>query len=381
MLMPAVVVVTSYLVGAIPFGYVVAWARGVDLLHQGSGNIGATNVGRVLGWKFGVLVFLLDFAKGAGPVLAADLLFELGSDLGADELRVAAGLAAFLGHLFPVYLGFRGGKGVATGAGVVAVLVPGPAAGAVFLWAAVLCSTRYMSLASLSAAAALCLLRLGFTRAPFSPENRTLTYFCLVAAVLVGVRHQANIGRLIRGCENRLRDSSTMFRASKILHVLAVGLWFGTVIFFFVTTAVLFSAFGAQTVGSTVGPLFDVYFPLQVGCGVVAVITALAWLRAGRLHRYRVAVLSAALATAIAGWPLAQHVKALRLDRVSPDREVAAQAEAVFGRWHNYSMLLNCVTMVLVTAGMALAAFLPERGVGGEEPPPPQPPTPPPSGA
>src|SRR5437867_8872481 len=113
-------VLGAYLVGGIPFGYAVARWRGVDILRQGSGNIGATNVGRVLGRRFGILVFLLDFAKGALPVAAA---MRVGAEsgvadvLGDDGLPVLAGLAAFLGHLFPVYLHFRGGKGVATEAG------------------------------------------------------------------------------------------------------------------------------------------------------------------------------------------------------------------------------------------------------------------------
>src|SRR6266849_4997641 len=105
----------AYFIGAIPFGYLIARRRGVDILRQGSGNIGATNVGRILGWRFGVLVFLLDFAKGTLPALAAAWLAErVGSGLPAHSLEVAAGLAAFLGHMFPIYLGFHGGKGVAT---------------------------------------------------------------------------------------------------------------------------------------------------------------------------------------------------------------------------------------------------------------------------
>src|SRR5205807_1656422 len=130
----------------------------------GSGNIGATNVGRILGWRFGVLVFLLDFAKGALPVLTVVWLAQrVGSGLPAHSLEVTAGLAAFLGHLFPVYLGFHGGKGVATGAGVVAVLLPVPAVGALLTWVAVLCLTRYISLASLAAVCILCALRSALT--------------------------------------------------------------------------------------------------------------------------------------------------------------------------------------------------------------------------
>src|SRR5829696_5575778 len=112
----------AYLVGAVPFGYLVARSRGVDIFAAGSGNIGATNVGRVLGRKFGLLAFALDFLKGVVPALAATLLSrQVKPDLPADTLGVTAGVMAFLGHLFPVYLRFRGGKGVATGAGVVVV--------------------------------------------------------------------------------------------------------------------------------------------------------------------------------------------------------------------------------------------------------------------
>src|SRR6478752_3473597 len=142
--------VAAYLIGAIPFGWLIARARGVDLFHAGSGNIGATNVGRVLGRKYGLLVFALDFAKGAVPVaITGRLPTGLDEALGLpDALRVGVALSAFLGHLFPVYLGFRGGKGVATGAGTVFVLVPGPAALAVLAWAAVVGATRTVSLGS-----------------------------------------------------------------------------------------------------------------------------------------------------------------------------------------------------------------------------------------
>ena len=143
MLTAAVVLLASYLFGAVPFGYLIARAKGVDLFKAGSGNIGATNVGRVLGKKYGIAAFVLDFLKGTVPVgvsvpLANALDPSAGSALGhPDALRVLAGLLAFLGHLFPIYLKFRGGKGVATGAGVVAVLVPGPFAVAVAVWLAV----------------------------------------------------------------------------------------------------------------------------------------------------------------------------------------------------------------------------------------------------
>ena len=118
----------AYLLGAIPFGFLLARWHGVDIFTQGSGNIGATNVGRVLGRKVGVLVFALDFTKGAGAVALAIWVGAYFDDRlwSAGFVEVGAGMAAFLGHCFPIYLKFRGGKGVATGAGVVAVLLPMP---------------------------------------------------------------------------------------------------------------------------------------------------------------------------------------------------------------------------------------------------------------
>src|SRR5215472_4888386 len=198
----------SYLAGAIPFGYLIARWRGVDILKQGSGNIGATNVGRVLGRPFGVLVFLLDFAKGALPaVLAKEWSATHEPELPADTLPVAAAVAAFLGHLFPVYLRFRGGKGVATAAGAVSVLLPGPALAALLIWLAVVLVSRYVSLASLTAAFILCVLRLVFTPQPWSADHWILTLFCLIAAGLIFLRHRANLFWLLHGNENRLKES------------------------------------------------------------------------------------------------------------------------------------------------------------------------------
>src|SRR5437868_4272502 len=147
-----VIALLSYLVGAVPFGYLVARWRGVDIFKAGSGNIGATNVGRVLGRKFGLLVFFLDCLKGAVPTLAATIPEH---HVPRDVAGVTAGLSAFLGHLFPVYLRYRGGKGVATGAGVVCVLVPLPAVAALFTWLVVVSASHTVSLASLTAALAL----------------------------------------------------------------------------------------------------------------------------------------------------------------------------------------------------------------------------------
>jgi glycerol-3-phosphate acyltransferase PlsY len=387
MIVMGLLLVGSYLIGSIPFGYLVARMRGVDIFREGSGNIGATNVGRVLGRRFGILVFLLDFGKGAVPTLIAGLM------AGQDELgfpkhlvEVLAGLAAFLGHLFPVYLRFRGGKGVATAAGVVAVLLPGPTLGALLAWIAVVSATRYVSLASLVAAAVLCTLRLVTTPEPFARDNITLTAFCFVAAGLVAWRHRANIGRLLRGTENRLRDTPAMLQLSKIVHLLALGLWFGSTVFFSLVAApVIFDSFGSlatkpaperpawlpatldkdqanELAGLAVGPIFRWYFVLQGVCGLLALATSASWSwsqPSQTIDKLRFVVLALALTTVLIGWPLAQKVSALRSARYDSNPAVAAVAKADFPKWHVYSLLLNLGTTGLVTVALVLAAWLP----------------------
>src|SRR5438270_842057 len=169
---PLFLFVFSYFLGGIPFGYLIAKSRGVDILSHGSGNIGATNVGRILGRRLGVLVFLLDFGKGAIPAAVGSWLDRhAGLDLLPSALGVGSGLAAILGHLFPIYLRFQGGKGVATGAGVVVVLLPLPFSLAICVWIVVLITSRYVSLASILAAVSLVLMRLNTTGGPFAAEN------------------------------------------------------------------------------------------------------------------------------------------------------------------------------------------------------------------
>jgi glycerol-3-phosphate acyltransferase PlsY len=199
------VAVASYLLGAIPFGYLVARWRGHDIRREGSGNIGATNVARVLGLRWGLLVFALDFGKGALPVALARLLPPPGdSELLPDTLPVLAGIAAFVGHLVPIYLRFRGGKGVATGCGVIAVLLPVYALIILLAWGLVLALTRYVAVASIAAAMLLFVLRLSFTPEPLSNDHVVVTTFCAAGALLVLVRHHSNLRRLRQGTEPRL---------------------------------------------------------------------------------------------------------------------------------------------------------------------------------
>jgi glycerol-3-phosphate acyltransferase PlsY len=176
----------SYLLGSIPTGLLVARARGVDIRAVGSGNIGATNVSRTLGKKLGALVLFLDALKGLIPVLVARWLHF------PDELAAAVGLAAIVGHVFPVWLRFRGGKGVATGLGVFAGLSPIPAAAAVLVYLAVVLVTRISSVGSLLAATAL-LAAMAIVEEP----PPTLLLGAAVWALIL-VRHRGNIRRLLR---------------------------------------------------------------------------------------------------------------------------------------------------------------------------------------
>ncbi|HEY3226657.1 MAG TPA: glycerol-3-phosphate 1-O-acyltransferase PlsY [Planctomycetota bacterium] len=200
----------SYLVGAIPFGWLAAkLAKGVDLRTAGSGNIGATNAARVLGTAWFPPIFALDLLKGFAPPfwlapwVAANWPCPVCISL-EPVLMAVCGVAALAGHLFPVYLRFKGGKGVATGAGVVFALNWIAGAAAVAVWLAVFGATRYVSLASVVAALALPVAQ--FLHKPADPAARTINFalFVLLAAVVVW-RHRDNLGRLRRGEEPKVR--------------------------------------------------------------------------------------------------------------------------------------------------------------------------------
>jgi acyl-phosphate glycerol 3-phosphate acyltransferase len=198
------VVLGAYLVGSIPFGWIVATAKGIDIRQHGSGNIGATNVGRILGRKWGLLVFVLDFAKGAGPVFLAGFL-PTSEELQPmpDTWRVLAGTCAFIGHMLPVWLRFAGGKGVATGAGVIFVLVPLITLLVLATWGLTRLVSGIVSLASIVAVVVLMVLRLVFVPEPFGSKQLLVTLFCLLGSLLVIVRHRSNIARLIAGTEGK----------------------------------------------------------------------------------------------------------------------------------------------------------------------------------
>jgi len=207
----AISVIIAYLLGAIPFALVIGRLAGVkDIRSVGSGNLGATNVWRAAGPTAGLAVLIADAAKGAGAVLIARLLMKgMGAMvISTDVALVLVGLAAVLGHVFPVYLGFRGGKGVATGLGVMVVLLPWPTAGALVVFLVVAFVWRYVSLASICAALAL----FGVVVVERQWLHRTVAdvYFLmtLVLLLLMIVTHRHNIARLVKGTENRFSLSS-----------------------------------------------------------------------------------------------------------------------------------------------------------------------------
>lgn len=194
---PVVLVVAAYVLGSIPAALLAGRLHGVDLRKQGSGNLGATNVVRVLGMKTGVAVFLFDAAKGAVPVL-----FFPGwsaTTLDARILALIYGIAAIAGHVRPVFLRFgKGGKGVATASGVFFALAPIPSLIAFSVFVAVVLISGYVSLGSLVSALVLP-VALAFTVGPRAP----MFLVSIVIVAFVFWTHRANIGRLRRGEENR----------------------------------------------------------------------------------------------------------------------------------------------------------------------------------
>ena len=186
----------AYLLGSIPFGLLVGkLLGGADVRAAGSGNIGATNVARVAGPLAGILTLLLDAAKGALAVVLAARL----SDQSSTWMMIA-GLCALVGHCFPIWLGFHGGKGVATAAGVFLVLCPPALLGSVILFVLVVAYWRYVSLGSMSAAAAMPLL-IYFFWAPHHAPPYAVTFGSLAAALLIVYKHDANTQRLVQGDE------------------------------------------------------------------------------------------------------------------------------------------------------------------------------------
>ena len=202
---PLIVILVSYLIGSIPFGYLIVRGKvGDDVRRSGSGGTGATNVSRRAGKAAGVFTLVLDALKGVIAVLVARALFP-GVGPYVDWLAAAAGIAAIVGHIFPVWLGFRGGKGVATGVGVFFVLAPVALLCAGVLFVAIVALTRYVSLGSIVAAVTIPLfvwLQAVFVE-PVA-DLRPLLAAAITGAALILFAHRGNIGRLARGTESQI---------------------------------------------------------------------------------------------------------------------------------------------------------------------------------
>lgn len=200
-----VAVIIAYLIGSIPFGYLVVRATGGgDVRETGSGGTGATNVSRRAGKRAGVITLLLDALKGAAAILVAKTIAD---SLVTDWTVAAAAIAVLLGHIFPVWLGFRGGKGVATGVGVFLVLAPLSVLCAAVIFVAVVWLTKFVSLGSIMAAATIPLfvwLQSAFVE-PVGDLHPLLTA-AVTGALLIVFAHRENIARLWNGTEARVTD-------------------------------------------------------------------------------------------------------------------------------------------------------------------------------
>ena len=190
---PVFYVLIAFFLGSLPFGHWLALVRGVDLGSQGSGNTGATNVGRVLGKKWGIFVFVLDLGKGWIAVALAQRIGNL-----PETWTVTVGVFAVLGHVFSPWLGFRGGKGVATSAGILIGLAPWVALGVALIWFLTFQMSRTVSVASLCAATAFPLFVFWLM-----PEQKVFQWISIGMTVLVWFRHRDNLKRLFQGKENR----------------------------------------------------------------------------------------------------------------------------------------------------------------------------------
>ena len=192
-----IIALGAFLLGSIPTGYLVARAKGIDIRQHGSGNIGATNVFRTLGKPVGILVFVIDALKGFAAVWLAS---RFGG--GSDWPVIIAAVGAIAGHNYTPWLGFKGGKGIATSAGVLIALMPWAVLAIALVWFAVFFATRYVSLASISAAAALP-AAVGALWFYGCGGSAPLLGFSVLIAALAIWRHRSNIERLMAGTEHR----------------------------------------------------------------------------------------------------------------------------------------------------------------------------------
>ncbi|WP_028786380.1 glycerol-3-phosphate 1-O-acyltransferase PlsY [Terrimonas ferruginea] len=195
------IIVLAYLIGSIPTSvWVSRYFFNIDIREYGSGNAGATNTYRVLGPKWGTVVMIVDMLKGIVAVKLAFLLGDYGSQERLTNIQMGLGLAAVIGHIFPIWADFRGGKGVATLFGLVVGISPWTALGCSGVFLAVLYLTRFVSLSSMLASVAFPV----FILVIFNVDNPVYRVFAIAVALMVILTHQKNIGRLLKGAESKV---------------------------------------------------------------------------------------------------------------------------------------------------------------------------------
>ncbi|MFZ1530107.1 MAG: glycerol-3-phosphate 1-O-acyltransferase PlsY [Ferruginibacter sp.] len=197
----AILIILAYLIGSIPTALIISKKFfGIDIRDYGSGNMGATNTFRVLGNNYGTMVMVIDILKGAAAVGLYNLLpFYIHNEMERTNFMLGLGMAAVLGHVFPVFANFKGGKGVATLFGMILAIQPGIALSCVLVFLLVLFLTRYVSLSSILSAAMLPVFVLWI----WNEHEVFYRVFALLVAIMVIVTHQKNIGRILRGVESR----------------------------------------------------------------------------------------------------------------------------------------------------------------------------------
>lgn len=204
LLLLAVILVIVYLFAAIPWGLLIGRWNGIDIRQHGSGNIGATNVRRTLGKSWGRLCFFCDFMKGFLPVFVLHAMIVRGWINDPGQLTEAlAALVCVAGHMWSIYIGFKGGKGISTMFGVMLALAPFSLLVAGAIWGAVFYASRYVSLASVAASAALPVVALVFSISGLQPLKLPVIVLLFVLGSLAIMKHRSNIKRLLAGTENR----------------------------------------------------------------------------------------------------------------------------------------------------------------------------------
>ena len=209
----AALVLASYIVGSLPFGFWISKSLGVDIRNQGSGNIGATNVLRTLGRKVGITVLILDISKGFLPVLIGSIIIfnQLPDNmLDKEEIEgtiyVLLAIGAILGHNYTFWLGFKGGKGIATSAGAIMPFLPEVLIGSLFVWILFFFLSRYVAIASIAAAFSIPILTVSLDHNYLFPEINSswpVISFGIIASIMAVWRHRSNIQRLIKGEEDQ----------------------------------------------------------------------------------------------------------------------------------------------------------------------------------